>query len=84
VLYRIVFAESAQKELRKITKPFGLRILRAIEKLAHNPRPAGCKKLVESDSYRIRINDYRVIYTIKDSELIIDVIKIAHRKQVYR
>ncbi len=82
--YKIIFAQSAQKELRKIPRLFGLKILRAVENLAGNPRPTGCKKLADSNSYRIRISDYRVIYTIKDKELLIDIVKIAHRKEVYR
>jgi mRNA interferase RelE/StbE len=85
VSYRIVFAKSAQKELNKLPKPFGSKVLAKIFALSSNPRPTGCKKLEGSEnSYRIRINDYRVIYSIYDDHLLIDIIKIDNRKQVYR
>lgn len=84
VAYKVVFAKSAKKELEKLSKSLGLKILSKIDGLASNPRPIGCKKLEDSDNYRIRINDYRVIYSIYDKELVIDVIKIGHRKQIYR
>jgi mRNA interferase RelE/StbE len=83
--YQIVFSKSAQKELDKLPKVFGLKVLSKIEGLADNPRPNGCKKLEGAgNNYRIRINDYRVIYSIYDRELIVDIIKIDDRKQVYR
>ncbi len=82
--YKIVFAKSAQKELDKLPKAFGLKILGTIESLAGNPRPHGCKKLEGAgNNYRIRVNDYRIIYSIYDAELIVDIIKIDDRKQVY-
>ena len=84
MLYKIIFSESAQKELKKIPTQFGLKIIRVIEKLSRTPRPVGCKKIVGTDSYRIRVNDYRVIYTIKDKELIIDIVKIGNRKEIYK
>ncbi len=83
--YTIIFARSAQKELNRISKPFGKKILAKIEILAEQPRPHGSIKLEDSDNtYRIRVGDYRVIYSIYDKELVVDVIKIDHRKQVYR
>ena len=85
MLYRVIFSKSAQKELDKLPKTFGLKVLSKIESLAANPRPSGCKKLEGSKTgYRIRVNDYRVIYSIFDAELIVDIIKIDDRKQVYR
>jgi mRNA interferase RelE/StbE len=83
--YRVIFAKSAQKELDKLPKNFGLKVLAKIEALSNNPRPVGCKKLEGSqNSYRIRVNDYRIIYSIYDKELIVDIVKIDDRKQVYR
>jgi mRNA interferase RelE/StbE len=85
VPYHVVFAKSAQKELNKLPKTFGLRVLAKIEALSNNPRPAGCKKLEGAlNNYRIRVNDYRVIYSIYDAELTVDIVKIDDRKQVYR
>ncbi|MDZ4845776.1 MAG: type II toxin-antitoxin system RelE/ParE family toxin [Chitinophagales bacterium] len=78
-----MFAKSAQKELNKIPKAFGNRILAKIETLTEQPRQHGSIKLEGSDNtYRIRIGDYRVIYSIYDKALVVDVIKIDHRKQV--
>ena len=58
-------------------------IKQAILNLAENPRPNGCKKLVGRDGYRIRIGNYRVIYEIFDAELLVDVIAVGHRKDIY-
>ena len=83
--YKITIKASAQKELEKIQKPFRIKIISAISELADNPRPPGCKKLVNFDNhYRIRVGEYRCIYKIIDNQLIVDVIKVAHRKDVYR
>jgi mRNA interferase RelE/StbE len=83
--YTLLFAKGVQKDLDKIPKSDGVKILSKIESLSSNPRPAGCKKLEGSDdSYRIRSGDYRILYSIFDKELVIDVVKIDHRKQVYR
>lgn len=83
--WRIEFARSAAKDLRGIDKQSIPKILAAIEALSGNPRPAGCKKLVGSDhTYRIRTGDYRVIYDLHDGDLLIFVIRIRHRRDVYR
>lgn len=82
--YLIEIKRSAQKELSQLPKPVAEKIVTLIRGLADNPRPNGCKKLVGTEhSYRIRINDYRVVYSVLDSCLIIQVIKIGHRKDVY-
>ena len=61
------------------------KIIGHIRLLADNPRPNGCKKLVGAEhTYRIRINDYRAVYSLFDQRLVIEVIKIGHRKNVYR
>ena len=59
-------------------------ILLAISDLSSNPRPKGCKKLKNRVAYRIRVGDYRIIYEIYDDKLLIDVIHLGHRKEVYR
>ena len=83
--YTVTFARSARKELEKLSRPISERILGRIEALAANPRPAGSLKLKGEDHlWRIRVGDYRVIYEIRDRELIVDVSIVRHRKDVYR
>jgi mRNA interferase RelE/StbE len=83
--FRIEFTKSAAKDLRGIDRMWIPKILTAIESLETVPRPTGCKKLVGSEhTYRIRIGDYRVIYDIQDDKLIVLVVKIRHRWDVYR
>ena len=82
--YSIIFARSARKELEALSNPLLKRIFSRIEALAHSARPSGCKKLKGSeDLWRIRIGDYRVVYSIKDITHIIDVIAVRHRSQAY-
>jgi mRNA interferase RelE/StbE len=83
--YSIFYKRSASDELLKLPANIAHKIKAAINSLSENTRPRGCKKLKGSvNAYRIRIGNYRVIYTINDTVLIITVIKIAHRKDVYR
>ncbi|MGZ8944570.1 MAG: type II toxin-antitoxin system RelE family toxin [Methylococcaceae bacterium] len=84
-VYRIEIKQSAKKELAQLPKTIAEKIAMQIKALADNPRPNGCKKLVGTEhSYRIRINDYRVLYSIFDQELVIQVIKLGHRRDIYR
>jgi mRNA interferase RelE/StbE len=83
--YRITFARSAGKELDKLDSPIARRVLTAIEKLAKSPRPPGCVKLTAShNDWRIRIGDWRVIYTIDDAAKTVDVSAVRHRSDAYR
>ena len=83
--YEIEIKSSAQKELAKLPRNIADKVIENIRALANDPRPDGCKKLVGTDyAYRIRINNYRVVYSIFDQQLVIQVIKIAHRKDVYK
>lgn len=82
-MYTIVIDRSAQKQLGKIPPPYFNRIVKAINQLAFDPRPAGCKKLTARIGYRIRIGNYRVIYLIQDDVLTVLVIDIGHRHSVY-
>jgi len=84
VCYKILFKKSAQKDLKKIPKGYISKILEKIEILSKDPYPTGCKKLANSDSYRIRIADYRVIYSVYDVVEIVQIERIRHRKEVYR
>ncbi len=83
--YRVRLKRSAEKDLRRIDKSRIPSIITAIEDLENNPRPAGCRKLVGSDSsYRIRIGDYRVVYLVEDIVYVVEVERVRHRKDVYR
>jgi len=82
--YEIEFRPSARKELRKLPHRDQVRLVRAVEKLAENPRPPGVKKLRgEDDLYRIRAGDYRIVYQIQDDRLVVLVVRIGHRRDVY-
>ena len=83
--YDIVFARSARKELQALPHIVAERILDKVEPLVLDPRPTGCKKLRgHSNLWRIRIGEYRVIYSIDDKNQIIDVSLIRHRNEAYR
>lgn len=83
--YKITFSKSAYKELSRLPKNIYLKAEISIDELIENPRPSGCKKLVGSkNTYRIRVADYRIIYDVYDDIIEILIIKIAHRKDVYK
>jgi len=84
-MYKIVFQKSAGKALERLPGSAPERILFKINALKENPRPQGVKKLAGSENlYRIRIRDYRVIYSIFEGVLIIEILRIGHRKDVYK
>ena len=82
--YRLLLKKSAERELRKIPKTDLQRITERIKELAALPRPSGSEKLAGQDSYRIRQGDYRIVYTVDDDHRLIEIIKIGHRREVYR
>ena len=83
--YTIKWKASAKKELKKIDKKEIPKILKAVESLAIDPHPANHKKLLGTDHiYRIRIGNYRVVYFLEDNELIIEIVRVKHRKDVYK
>lgn len=83
--YSILLAPPAERQLRALAEPVRKGIVRHLKSLRLNPRPQGVKKLAgEDDLYRTREGDYRIIYTIRDKELIVLVVKIGNRKEVYR
>jgi mRNA interferase RelE/StbE len=82
--YKLFFKKSVQKDLNAIPKKDLRRILKRIEGLAENPRPAGCEKLTGQERYRLRQGRYRILYSIQDDELTVWVVKIGHRKDIYR
>ena len=81
--YTITLTKPAQKQLDKLSALVANPILNAIENLGDNPRPNGYKKLKGRTGYRIRVGDYRIIYEIFDTNLLVDVIKLGHRKDIY-
>lgn len=83
--YKVEFARSAAKSLSKIDRTEAQRIYRAIDNLATNPEPPGSTQLVGGDGQRrIRVGDYRVIYRVEHGVLVVFVIRVAHRREVYR
>jgi mRNA interferase RelE/StbE len=82
--YSLVFKKSVTKDLRIIPNKDVKRILTCMESLCANPRAEGCIKLSGQERYRVRQGSYRIIYEIQDSELIIVVVKVAHRSDVYK
>ena len=83
--YRIEWKNSAYKELQKLPRPMIVKVVAAISDLSNDPYPSGVKKLIGSErSYRIRVGDYRVIYEIVEDKLIMEIVRVRHRKDVYR
>jgi len=83
--YTVIYQPSAERELRKLSRELQRRILNKVDTLASAPYPPGCEKLAGKENlWRIRIGDYRVIYTVRNKELLILVVKVGHRGDVYR
>jgi mRNA interferase RelE/StbE len=84
VRYRVEISRRATKVVTGLEKPLRRRILAAIEALADDPRPPGCKKLAGQDGWRIRVGDYRIVYEIHDRVLLVTVVDVGHRGEIYR
>ena len=83
--YRVEFAARAERQFRALSRQLQVRLKPRIDSLAENPRPAGVQKLSGLDDlYRIRVGDYRVVYAIRDDVLLVLVVRVAHRRDVYR
>ncbi|MDR0979771.1 MAG: type II toxin-antitoxin system RelE/ParE family toxin [Candidatus Nomurabacteria bacterium] len=83
-MYKIEFTSYATRKFKKLPKDAQVKILPEIEQLATNPRPIAAKKLVGRSGWRLRIENYRVIYEILDEILLIEVVEVGHRREVYR
>jgi len=83
-VYSIFFKDSVRKDLDSIPKNDLQRIIERIGSLAEQPRPMGCEKLSGQEKYRLRQGNYRIIYSIQDANLTIWVVKVGHRREVYR
>ena len=83
--YRILIKTSAAKEIEKIAnRSDRRRVVSKIKGLADDPRPRGCEKLSGQERYRVRQGVYRIVYSVEDDELIVHIVKVGHRKDVYR
>ncbi len=83
--YEVFIKPSAAKELEGVgTKKDRQRIITHIRELTENPRPPGFQKLAGSDKYRLRCGNYRIVYSIHDEQLLVQAVKIGHRREVYR
>lgn len=81
----VQFLPSARKALDRLPEPIGARIRKAIDFLAANPRPVGCAKVAAMEStWRIRVGEYRIVYEVHDAKLIVLVVRVGHRCEVYR
>ncbi len=82
--YTVLIERYAQKQIMKLDKKVIPLIKTAISSLAVDPRPFGYKKLKGEDAYRIRVGDYRIIYEINDGKIIVTVVSVGHRKNIYK
>ena len=82
--FKVVFRKSVSRDLRRIPNRDLRRILNTIESLSEDPRPSGIEKLSGQDRYRVRQGSYRIVYEINDDEVVVIVVKVGHRKDVYR
>jgi mRNA interferase RelE/StbE len=82
--YKVYFKASVAKDLSAIPRKDVKKILQRIEILAKNPRPSGCEKLTGEERYRIRQGLYRIVYSVQDYELTVWIVKVGHRKDVYK
>lgn len=82
--YKIFFKKSVEKDFGSIPKKDVRRILNRIRTLKKDPRPQGCEKLTGQERYRLRQGRYRIVYSIHDDELSVRIVKVSHRKDIYR
>ena len=82
--YKLYFRESVEKDFRAIPKKDIKKILQHIESLTKEPRPHGCEKLTGQERYRLRQGKYRIVYSVQDNELSVWIVKVGHRKDIYR
>ena len=84
-MYQVIVERSAEKDLKRLSSEIRARAATAILALAKNPRPAGSRKLVGTESdWRIRVGDYRIVYEIADEIRIVRINRVRHRRDVYR
>jgi mRNA interferase RelE/StbE len=82
--YKIFFRRSVDKDFSAIPKQDLRKVLRRIEMLSEDPRPSGCEKLTGQERFRVRQGRYRIVYSIQDKDLTVWIVKVGHRKDIYR
>ncbi len=83
--YQIEIAPAARRQIKKLPKAAQVVVIKRLEALAERPRPPGCKKLSgEENLYRVRTGDYRIVYQVEDDRLVVVVVRVGDRKDVYR
>jgi mRNA interferase RelE/StbE len=82
--YKLELTKTAQKNLKKLDKQTLQRLITKIESLKENPFPAGVKKLITNDGYRIRVGDYRIVYDVFEDLILVKILKVGHRKDIYK
>jgi mRNA interferase RelE/StbE len=82
--YKIFFRKSVDKDFSAIPKRDLRKVLRRIEMLSKDPRPSGCEKLTGQERFRVRQGRYRIVYSIQDKDLTVWIVKVGHRKEIYR
>lgn len=82
--YRLLFKRSVAKDLRGLPRPDVSSLLRCFDALTEDPRAPGCEKLSGQERYRVRQGPYRIVYEIQDAVLVVVVVKVGHRREVYR
>jgi mRNA interferase RelE/StbE len=82
--YRLDYLPSASRSIEKLPRSIQQRIVSRIEALSENPRPPGSVKLKGQNAYRVRVGDYRIVYTIEDQRLVVLIVDVGHRREVYR
>jgi mRNA interferase RelE/StbE len=82
--YEVVIVASARREIEALERADMARVMAAIGCLREEPRPRGCEKLSALERYRIRVGSYRVVYVIEDAMVTVTVVKVGHRRDVYR
>jgi len=82
--YKIFFRRSVGKDFSAIPKQDLRKVLRRIEMLSEDPRPSGCEKLTGQERFRVRQGRYRIVYSIQDKDLTVWIVKVGHRKDIYR
>ena len=84
-MYRVLVERAAERDLKRLAADIHHRVIAAIQGLANNPRPPGCRKLVGGkNDWRIRVGDYRVVYEIADAIRVVRVNRVRHRREIYR
>ncbi len=82
--YRLEFTPGANRQFRKLPKNLQARLTPHLNALTQNPRPSGIEKLKGEEGYRLRVGDYRVLYEVRDKALLVLVVRVGHRREVYR